>query len=36
MEAEAADEEVTVAEVVAEAAVESAPEVTEAPASTEE
>jgi small subunit ribosomal protein S2 len=35
MEAEAADEEVTVAEVVAEAAVESAPEVTEAPATEE-
>ncbi|MFM2265290.1 MAG: ribosomal protein [Bacteroidota bacterium] len=36
MEAEAADEEVTVAEVVAEAAVESAPETTEEAASTEE
>jgi small subunit ribosomal protein S2 len=35
MEAEAADEEVTVAEVVAEAAVESATEVTEAPATEE-
>jgi hypothetical protein len=36
MDAEVAEEEVTVAEVVAEAAVESAPETSEEAATTEE